>query len=123
MCHVEVRLGKERFDSDYFVFCGDDRSFHSFKFALLFPFQFARSRLPVAGIGDPSRSAFTQAGMIDPGYRALPFLEVVIVISNLIAQHSVAFKSEDRGANAVEKITIVAHYNDTAAEGDERFFE
>src|SRR5205807_6590591 len=50
-------------------------------------------------------------------------LKVVIVIPHVVSEHALAFESKDRRANAIKKITIVAHHDHAAAEGDERFFE
>src|SRR4029077_1620250 len=40
-----------------------------------------------------------------------------------MAYSAFAFEGENRGANAIQKIAIVTHYDDAAAEGDERFLE
>ena len=52
-----------------------------------------------------------------------PFLEVVIVIPNVIANHSLPFESQNRRANAIEKITVVTDHDHAATESHERFFE
>src|SRR5436189_2590105 len=51
------------------------------------------------------------------------FFHVVVVVPDVIDHAALAFESEDRGTNAIQKIAIVTHYDDAAAEGDERFLE
>src|SRR5207248_4082067 len=49
--------------------------------------------------------------------------QVVIVVPDVIDHAALAFESENRGANAIQKIAIVTDHDDAAAEGDERFLE
>src|SRR4029077_7070048 len=51
------------------------------------------------------------------------FFQVVIVVPDAIGHAALAFKSENRGTNAIQKIAIMAHHDDAAAESDERFLE
>src|SRR5439155_13559549 len=51
------------------------------------------------------------------------FFQVVIVVPDAIGHAAFAFESENRGTNAIQKIAIVTHHDDAAAESDERFLE
>src|SRR5436190_1922310 len=51
------------------------------------------------------------------------FFQVVVVVPDVIDHAAFAFEREDRGANAIQKIAIMAYHDDAAAEGDERFLE
>src|SRR5688500_7302789 len=41
----------------------------------------------------------------------------------MVTHGAIGLEREDRGANPVQKIAVVADHDDTALEGDERFFE
>src|SRR5205823_8931464 len=49
--------------------------------------------------------------------------QVVVVVPDVIDHAALAFESENRGTNAIQKIAIMTHHDDAAAEGDERFLE
>src|SRR5947208_9962277 len=51
------------------------------------------------------------------------FFQVVVVVPDVIDHVALAFESENRGTNAIQKIAIMTHHDDAAAEGDERFLE
>ena len=51
------------------------------------------------------------------------FFQVVIVVPDAISDAAFAFKGENRGTNAIQKIAIMTHDDDAAAEGDERLLE
>src|SRR5436189_6155655 len=51
------------------------------------------------------------------------FFHVVVVVPDVIDHAALAFESENRGTNAIQKIAIMTHYDDAAAEGHERFLE
>src|SRR5436190_5476576 len=115
MRHVEIRFGKKGFDSRDFVFCGEDRGFHSFELPLFLPFQFARL----------CRRARRSVGLYRLESLCLlrSFLEVVIVIAYRIANDPIPLEGKDRRANTIEKITIVTYHHHTPAKSDERFLQ
>src|SRR5437764_7153360 len=49
--------------------------------------------------------------------------QVVVVVADVIDHAALAFKSENRGTTAIQKIAIMTHHDDAAAEVDERFLE
>src|SRR5205809_6281773 len=51
------------------------------------------------------------------------FFHVVVVVPDVIDHAAFAFESENRGTNAIQKIAIMTHHDDAAAESDERFLE
>src|SRR5205809_6580920 len=51
------------------------------------------------------------------------FFHVVVVVPDVIDHAALAFESENRGTNAIQKIAIMTHHDDATAEGDERFLE
>src|SRR6059058_3237508 len=51
------------------------------------------------------------------------FFQVVVVVPDAMDHMALAFESENRGANAIQKIAIMTDHDDAAAEGDERFLE
>src|SRR5438067_13593055 len=51
------------------------------------------------------------------------FFQVVVVVPDAIDHAALALESENRGTNAIQKIAIMTHHDDAAAECDERFLE
>ena len=134
---VEMRRRKNLLQPNDFFFCHENGRFHSLQFAFFLPFEFARLVIPVAWVGAPgARSALltadvsnaglripTRAGVSDPGYRARPFFEVVVVIADGVLDDAVALEGENGSANSIQKIAVVADNDRIPTEGDERFLQ
>ncbi|MEO8427810.1 MAG: hypothetical protein ABI651_11940, partial [Verrucomicrobiota bacterium] len=99
---------------DNIGYCVMELRFHAVKFSCFFPGKLARARRLNSSVsrgqGCLPGSGVTGALASRRYQRALLFLQIIIVVADAVDNFPVALEGQDAGANAVQKIAVVAYH-------------
>src|SRR5260221_8478363 len=122
---MEIRIDEADFDAGNVFLERENRGFHPLQLSGLLKGEAAGTPWGRAFHGE-RRSEFSSGGpggRREQGSPASALLNVVIVVTDALSQLALAFKGQNARADAVEKITVVAHDHPHSGKGNQRLFE